>query len=104
MQRDHLAQLVDQIPLIGKMDRFGVINKTDKTGRPGGHLGGIEKFEAAALVQGRLLPLNRIANDPVQCAGIDAEPVFVIHFGRQIQNPVAPLAGQRGNSHGRGIG
>lgn len=90
-----MAHAIDQIALVGKVDGFRVVNETHDRGRLGRYLGGVEKFDAPAAVQGRCVLLDGRLEDFVQATGPDARAVLAVDLIRKFENFWHPLPGHR---------
>ena len=78
--------LIDQIPPVGKMNRLGIIYKTDKCRWFGRYLGRIIKFKPLSLMQGWFIALNGSFEDFVHPAGANAHTVLTVNIIRAFKN------------------
>ena len=76
LQAKHLTNLVFQIPLIGEVEKAGIITENDEVRRLGAGLGHIVDLQAATLIRRRLNTSSGIRQNTVQRTGGDAAGIL----------------------------
>ena len=104
LQAEHAADLVFQIPAIGKVEQLLVVAEHHKVGRADAHLGHVVDLQAAALVRGGLHPGLGIGQDGVEHTGGDAHGGLLPDIVDQLKQAADPLAGHGGDEHNGGVG